>query len=40
VVYDLPLVSSPVAGVFDPLAPLSNVTVVILCALASEMNWE
>ena len=40
VVYDFPLVSSPMAGVFEPLEPLSNVTVLILWALASEMNCE
>ena len=40
VVYDLPSVSSPVAVVFDPLAPFPKSTVLILCALASEMNCE
>jgi len=40
VVYDFPSVSSPVAGVFEPLDPLPNVTVLILCALASAMNCE
>ena len=40
VVYDWPLVSSPVAVVFDPLAPLPKSTVLILWALASEMNCE
>ena len=40
VVYDFPLVRSPKAGVFEPLEPFSNVTVLILCAPASAMNWE
>src|SRR5215469_8050168 len=40
VVYAFPSVSSPDAGVFEPLEPLLNVTVLILCALASAMNCE
>jgi len=40
VVYDFPLVSSPVAVVFEPLAPFPKVTVLILWALASAMNCE
>src|SRR5260221_4324562 len=40
VVYDEPLVSVPVTVVFEPLAPLPKSTVLILWALASEMNCE
>ena len=40
VVYDVPLVSSPVAVVFEPLEPLPKSTVLILWALASAMNCE
>ena len=40
VVYDFPLVRSPVAVVFEPLAPFPKVTVLILWALASAMNCE
>jgi hypothetical protein len=38
VVYDLPVVRVPLAGVLPVLD--ANVTVLILCALASATNWE
>ncbi len=39
VVYDLPLVSVPLAGVLPPLDEESNVTSLTLCWVAALMNW-